>query len=84
MLKQILEHLDGSEYISDVADAVVVVRLRQVYDLFVHELQHLDSLRSLSSVQKEDKAALIKDVTCIQHVLNLMNYNKEELDYADS
>lgn len=74
MLNEILKQIEKTECLYDLADAVMVVRLRRTLEMWKAELEHLDGLRNLNDVQLQDYAELGRDILAIERVMKLYGY----------
>jgi hypothetical protein len=80
MLSEILKHLDGHHALYDFADAIVQVRLKMTREMYREELQRLNNMGSLSSIQQEDFNELTGDVEALTRVLNFYGFDEENED----
>lgn len=69
MLNEIVKHLDGTDVLYDLADAVVVVRLKMTLDMYLEEIDRLDRRSILTEPQRQDYEELSGDIVAIQRVL---------------
>ena len=80
MLFDVLKHLDRHDAFYDLADAVVIVRLKTTRDMYLEELDRLRNLSVWSSPQAEDYDELTKDVKALARVMDLYGFDEENDD----
>ena len=78
MLLDVLKHLEGHDAFYDIADTVVIVRLKTVRDMYLDDIDHLNSIKPLSKFEQEDFDMLTGDVEALNRVIKL--YHLEEND----
>jgi hypothetical protein len=77
MLNDILKQLEKTEWLDDIADAVMIVRLRNTHKTLMAELNHLYWKDNLNDVQLQDYADLSRDILAIQRILKLYGCEDE-------
>ena len=78
MLNEIVKHLEGSDALYDLADAVVVVRLKMSRQMYLEEIERLGNLDELKEFQKQDYEQLLGDIVAIDRVLGFYGWTEDE------
>jgi hypothetical protein len=77
MLSEIYKELEGSGSIYDFADAVVIVRLRAIRNMWITESELLVKKKRLTEGQREDLEELTNDIAAINRVLGFLTVPEE-------
>lgn len=80
MLNEIYKHLEGSDTLYDLADAVVSVRLKTTLDMYLNEIAYLEKRSPLSETQRQDYEELLADVLAINRVLGFYGWIEDKED----
>ena len=80
MLNEIYKHLEGSDTLYDLADAVVSVRLKTTLDMYLTEIAYLEKRSPLSETQRQDYEELLADVLAINRVLGFYGWIEDKED----